>query len=215
MPGPHHFLAKLRFSSAREGWAFLDSRPDFPGKGISIERARAEAVQQRRPIMEAYRLIKEHLADDMHTKLRMDAGRGIVWLCGARIFERVGTTFKWTMRPRIADAMDALQNELLRRLASTRGSGAWLRPACKRAGARAAPPGSRRAPYRCIRAPPAARTSHRSICRISCSGSTCTESAASYFSRTAAAGRRREREWWNGDFGIFLQGYFEDARNSW
>lgn len=40
----------------------LDARPEFDGKWIWIERTRTEAAQ-RRPILEAHRLIKEHLLE--------------------------------------------------------------------------------------------------------------------------------------------------------
>lgn len=52
VPGPRHFLAKIRFATARDAWVFLDARPEFDGKWISIERRRTESAQ-RRPILEA------------------------------------------------------------------------------------------------------------------------------------------------------------------
>lgn len=152
VPGPRHFLAKLRFASAREAWEVFDSRPDFPGKWPSIERTRAEGVQ-RKPIMEAFRMIKEHLAEDLHAKLQMDAGRGIIWLCGRRILERVGTTFKWTEHQHIAGG------------ANSRGD--WRHPGHEGAGAVAAPPGSHHDRYGCTRGTPAARTSPRKMCMTS------------------------------------------------
>lgn len=119
VPGPRHFLAKIRFSSPREAWEFLDSRPNFLGKWIAVERTLAES-SQRKPSMEAYKLIKEHLSQDLHNKLQMDAGRGIIWLQGRRILDKSGASFTWTSHPHIADALEAMQSELPCRLASTR-----------------------------------------------------------------------------------------------
>lgn len=77
VPGPRHFLAKILFATARDAWAFLDMRPEF------------DAFLDMRPILEAHRLIKEHLQESPHPKLQMDAGRGIIWLNAVRILEDV------------------------------------------------------------------------------------------------------------------------------